>query len=152
MVTEQQARTIMENKVTVVGPDGDKIGTVGTLYLDDDTGRPDWVTVKTGLFGTSETFVPLEGATLSGDTMTVPHTKDKVKDAPRVDAEQHLDRDEEADLYRYYGLDYGTTGTGTTSGTRTTGTAGTGTPGTTGTGTAGTGTSGTTGTGSAGTG
>ncbi|MCM3660914.1 PRC and DUF2382 domain-containing protein [Georgenia satyanarayanai] len=128
MITEQQATSIIENKVTVVGTDGDKIGNVGTLYFDDETGRPDWVTVKTGLFGSSETFVPLEGASLSGDTLTVRHTKEAVKDAPRMDADQHLDLDQEAELYRYYGLDYGA-GTGTTG---TTGTAGTtGTSGTT---------------------
>lgn len=136
MITEQQATSIIDNKVTVVGTDGDKIGNVGTLYFDDETGRPSWVTVSTGLFGSSETFVPLEGASLSGDTLTVPHTKETVKDAPRVDADQHLDLDQEAELYRYYKLDYGTTGTGTGG---TTGT-GTGTAGTTGTGTTGTGT------------
>ena len=134
MITEQQAANIIDDKVTVVGTDGDKIGTVGTLYFDDDTGRPSWVTVKTGLFGSSETFVPLEGASLSGDTLTVAHTKDAVKDAPRVDADQHLDLDQEAELYRYYGLDYGAGTTGTAGPTDTTGTTGTaGTAGTTGT-------------------
>jgi hypothetical protein len=44
--------------------------------------QPNWVTVETGLFGASETFVPLEQATADGDTIHVPYGKAFVKDAP----------------------------------------------------------------------
>jgi len=91
---------------TLVDAQGGKIGSVGTVYFDDRTGEPQWVTVSTGLFGTSQSFVPLAEASLEGDNVRVPFDKDKVKDAPRVDAEQHLDVDQERELYRYYGLDY----------------------------------------------
>jgi uncharacterized protein (TIGR02271 family) len=92
---------------TLYGGDGDKIGTVGQVYLDDETGRPEWVTVSTGLFGTKESFVPVAQADLSGDGLRVPFDKDLVKEAPRVDAEQgHLSREEEAELYRHYNLEY----------------------------------------------
>ncbi|MDX6319973.1 MAG: hypothetical protein QOD35_3373, partial [Nocardioidaceae bacterium] len=30
------------------GSDGSKIGSVGQVYLDDQTGQPAWVTVNTG--------------------------------------------------------------------------------------------------------
>lgn len=90
--------------LTVRDPKGDKIGTVEQVWLDDHTGRPEWVTVKTGLFGTKETFVPLSGARSDGDTLTVVHHKAHVHDAPHVDADQHLDADEERALYRHYGL------------------------------------------------
>jgi uncharacterized protein (TIGR02271 family) len=64
------------------------------------------VTTSTGLFGTSESFVPLDGATISGDDVVVPHDKDTVKDAPRVgDSDGHISEDQEAELYRYYGLE-----------------------------------------------
>ena len=91
---------------TVVDNNGDKIGKVGDVYNDDRTGNPSWVTVNTGLFGTSNTFIPLDDAQVDGDTIRVPFSKDKVKDAPRVDADRHLDADEERELYRYYGHDY----------------------------------------------
>lgn len=91
---------------TVVDNNGDKIGKVGDVYNDDRTGNPSWVTVNTGLFGTSSTFIPLDDAQVDGDTIRVPFSKDKVKDAPRVDADRHLDADEERELYRYYGHDY----------------------------------------------
>ncbi|MEJ7704363.1 MAG: PRC-barrel domain-containing protein [Geodermatophilaceae bacterium] len=60
-----------------------KIGKVSQVYLDDTSGQPKWVTVNTGLFGTKESFVPLEQASFSGGALSVPVTKDQVKDAPR---------------------------------------------------------------------
>ncbi|HEU4807802.1 MAG TPA: PRC-barrel domain-containing protein, partial [Homoserinimonas sp.] len=47
----------------VMGPDDDRIGTVGQIFVDPVTGSPNWVTVHTGLFGRHETFVPLDDAT-----------------------------------------------------------------------------------------
>ncbi len=143
MITEQDISTIIGSNA--VDNDGDKLGKVGQIYLDDQTGRPEWATVNTGLFGTHETFVPLAEATVSGGTLRVPYEKAKVKDAPRVSAEQgHLSPDEEAELYRYYGVGgYDTTTTGTeTTGTAGYETTGTGTAGTAGYETAGTGTAG----------
>lgn len=106
------------DNATAYGPDGDRIGKVGHVYLDDQTSEPTWVTVNTGLFGSSQSFVPLEGATVDGDDLRLAHTKDKVKDAPRMDTDQHLDRHEEEELYRYYGLSYGgTTGAAGTTDT-----------------------------------
>ena len=43
----------------VIEANGNKIGSVGQIYLDDQTGEPNWVTAKSGLFSTSESFVPL---------------------------------------------------------------------------------------------
>ncbi|GGV23913.1 hypothetical protein GCM10010277_03800 [Streptomyces longisporoflavus] len=83
---------------------GEKIGSVEQVYLDDRTGRPEWVTVKTGLFGMKQSFVPLAGARRQQDELHVAATKEAVKEAPRVDADQHLDQSEEQDLYAHYGL------------------------------------------------
>jgi uncharacterized protein (TIGR02271 family) len=88
-----------------VDGDGSKLGKIGQVYLDDATGRPEWATVSTGLFGTQESFVPLAEAELTGDGLRVPYDRSRVKDAPRVEAEQgHLSPEEEAELYRYYGV------------------------------------------------
>ncbi|MGW7516985.1 PRC and DUF2382 domain-containing protein [Streptomyces sp. NPDC054796] len=100
--------------LTVYDPEGDKIGSVEHVYVDDRTGRPDWVTCKTGLFGSKETFVPLAGARRQGSDLHIPYSKEMVKSAPNMDADQHLDRSEEEQLYRHYGLDRGmNTGTDT---------------------------------------
>ena len=68
---------------TVVDESDNKIGKVAQIYMDDESGQPEWLTVKTGLFGGGASFVPLTGATTSGEDLKVPYAKDKVKDAPR---------------------------------------------------------------------
>jgi len=107
MVSTEEVQQILANGGSVLGPGSEKIGKVGQVFLDDQTGEPEWVTVSTGLLGGAESFVPLADATVSGNDVLVSHSKDKVKDAPRVsDSDGHLSQDEEAELYRYYGMDY----------------------------------------------
>jgi len=111
MISTEEITRLSSGGGNVVADDGTRIGGIGQVYLDDQTSNPEWVTAKTGLFGTAESFVPLAQANLSGNDIVVPFDKDKVKDAPRVsDSDGHLSRDQEAELYRYYGLDYGDAG------------------------------------------
>jgi uncharacterized protein (TIGR02271 family) len=128
VITEQQLSTVIGS--TAHGADG-KLGTVGEVYLDDETGRPEWATVRTGMFGTKESFVPLAEADLSGSDLRLPYDKDKIKHAPQIDTDGHLSPTEEAELYRYYGIGSGTetartdtTTTGTTDRTNAHGTVG----------------------------
>jgi uncharacterized protein (TIGR02271 family) len=102
MLNRENLENLLTKGGNVVGSDGSKIGSIGQLYADDDTGEPTWVTVKTGLFGTSESFVPVEGAHNQGEDLVVPFTKEHVNDAPRVDADGHLTPEEEDRLYTYY--------------------------------------------------
>jgi sporulation protein YlmC with PRC-barrel domain len=81
---------------------GEKIGKVGQVYLDDETGEPSWVTVKTGLFGTQESFVPLSSADLLGEDIVVPYDKETIKGAPRMETDASLSPQEEKRLYSYY--------------------------------------------------
>ncbi|MCF6744426.1 DUF2382 domain-containing protein [Blastococcus sp. KM273128] len=121
--TETISRVIGQD---VYDTEGQKIGSASEVYLDDETGQPEWVTVRTGLFGTKESFVPIRDADLTDDGLRVPVSKDRVKDAPKIDTDGHLSPQEEEELYRYYGLGTGTTGrTETTTTTDTTGMAGT---------------------------
>jgi uncharacterized protein (TIGR02271 family) len=87
---------------TVYGQDREKIGKVGQLYMDDQTGEPTFVTVSTGLFGTRETFVPLRDAREENGDLYVPYTKDFIKDAPNMDPDEHLSEEEQDRLYAYY--------------------------------------------------
>src|SRR5688572_850222 len=91
---------------TMVDRDGDRIGTIDAIYLDDQTGEPEWALVNTGLFGTKTTFVPLAQATQTDQDVRVPYDKQLVKDAPRVDPDGQLSEAEERQLWRHYGLDY----------------------------------------------
>jgi uncharacterized protein (TIGR02271 family) len=91
---------------TVVDRDEEKIGTLEEIYLDQQTGEPEWALVNTGLFGTKSNFVPLAGAQPTGDRIRVGFEKDQVKDAPKIDPDGDLSPSEEAALYEHYGLDY----------------------------------------------
>lgn len=105
MINENELRNVIGRNA--YDSNGDKIGKVGHVFLDDETGRPEFASVNTGLFGTSETFVPIADASVDGDRLNVPFTKDQIKDAPNVDADGgHLDQSEEARLYQHYGMSY----------------------------------------------
>jgi uncharacterized protein (TIGR02271 family) len=86
--------------------DGDKLGKIEDIYLDQETGKPEWMAVKTGMFGGRVSFVPLAEASLDGDVVTVPYDKARIKDAPHAEADGQLSQQEEGQLYRHYGLDY----------------------------------------------
>jgi len=129
MITMEHFNRLAESRADVIDSEGKKIGTLGELYLDDHTEQPSWATVNTGLFGMSESFVPLQEATVDGQDIRVPYTKDRVKDAPRIEPGSHMSESEEGRLYEYYGLDTGAYGTAGTdrNGTDRTGTDLTGT-------------------------
>jgi hypothetical protein len=86
--------------------EGQKIGRVEDVYADDMTGRPEWISVKTGWFGSHVSFVPLDRLQSSDDFLVSPWPKDRVKDAPHIEPDQHLSGDEERMLYRHYGMNY----------------------------------------------
>ena len=89
----------------VVDPRGEKIGAVKQVWLDGRTGDPLWASVHTGLFGLKESFVPLQRAELRGDDLQVPVAKEQVKESPKIEAaDDHMTDEEQAALYRYYGL------------------------------------------------
>ena len=110
---------------TAYDSDGDKIGKVEQVFLDDNSGEPTFLTVNTGLFGAKENFVPVKGARQDGDRVVLPYTKDVIKDAPKVDADQHLSPAEEEELYRYYELNFEDGRTAGTDRNHTTAAAGT---------------------------
>ena len=90
----------------LIDRDGDKIGSIGDVYLDEETGRPEWLAVKTGLFGTKVSFVPIAEARAEGDEVRVPYEKSHVKDSPNVEADGALSQPEERRLYEHYDLAY----------------------------------------------
>jgi PRC-barrel domain len=92
----------------MVDRDRNKIGEVVDIYLDNETDRPEWAVVRTGLFGLRSSFVPLAEAREVGDELQVPHQRSKVKQAPTIEPNGQLSAAEEAELYRHYGLDYDT--------------------------------------------
>jgi uncharacterized protein (TIGR02271 family) len=89
-----------------VDSNGEKIGTVEEIYADAETGKPEWVAVKTGMVGSKLSFIPIAEASEAGGQVRVPYDNQRVKDAPAVEPEHELSQEEEANLYRHYGLSY----------------------------------------------
>ncbi|MEU3949538.1 DUF2382 domain-containing protein [Streptomyces sp. NPDC029526] len=106
MITRDEIPTLLDHPV--YDGEGNKIGDAKHVFFDDMSGRPEWVSVKTGMFGSSESFVPIHDATLVEDHLEVPYGKDKVKGAPKVDVDAggHLSASEEHRLYDYYGINW----------------------------------------------
>jgi uncharacterized protein (TIGR02271 family) len=91
----------------VVGHDGEKLGKVDNVYLDNDTARPEWVAVATGLFGVHVSLVPLATAEYREGVLRVPYAKRDVQNAPHHDPDAQLSVDEERELFTHYGVEYG---------------------------------------------
>jgi sporulation protein YlmC with PRC-barrel domain len=83
---------------------GNKIGTIDEVYLDDATGVPEWAAIRTGLFG-RDAFVPLEPSELVEGALYVPFERALIKEAPDFGVGRHLSPEQELQLYHHYGLD-----------------------------------------------
>ncbi|MFF4874164.1 DUF2382 domain-containing protein [Streptomyces sp. SID5770] len=147
MIAREQIHAVLDHPV--YDAEGKKVGDAKHIFVDDATGLPEWVTVKTGMFGTSESFVPIKDAALVDDHLEVPYPKSTIKDAPNVDVDAggHLSESEEHRLFDHYGIAWddawqqanqpgeggwahGGTGTGTAAGVETGAGTGTGPMGT----------------------
>jgi uncharacterized protein (TIGR02271 family) len=106
MSTMQKEQLLQQRGQNLHDADGEKIGSIEEIYLDSQTGEPEWALVNTGMFGTKSSFVPLRDASDDGDSLRVPYDKAQVKDAPQMDPDGQLSQREEAELYRHYGLEY----------------------------------------------
>jgi len=82
---------------------GDKIGKVDEVFYDLDTQQPEWIGIGMGFFGSKRVLVPVQGASVTDDGITVPYGKDQVKDSPDISGDE-IGEDTERDLYAYYGL------------------------------------------------
>ncbi len=100
MTTPQQWDNLIG--LPAIDSDGDRIGKVGQVYLDDASGQPEWVTVSTGLFGTRQSFAPLYNASVRDDQLVLAVPEQLVKDAPNIDDDGHLADTEVAALYQHY--------------------------------------------------
>ena len=85
---------------------GQRIGKVDDIYTDDAHGYPEWLAVSTGRFGLSITFVPIAGATPTGDhELQVRFPKSLVAEAPVAGQDGRLLPEDVIRLYDHYGYD-----------------------------------------------
>lgn len=91
---------------TLIGNDDCKLGTIEAIYFDGESGRAQWMAVKSGLLGTKHSFVPLAGATPADDAVVTPYDKSQVDDAPKIAPDEDLADEQVVELYAYYDLPY----------------------------------------------
>ena len=102
MITREQLEQTRGTRVHT--NDGTNIGSVEAIYVDADTGEPEWAVVNTGWFGHRISFVPLKDATFDAGILTVPYDEETIRRAPTVEPDGSISASEEAELYAAYGL------------------------------------------------
>ncbi|GAA5225588.1 PRC-barrel domain-containing protein [Paeniglutamicibacter antarcticus] len=102
MPGEDYLNTLKKAKSTVYGPNREKVGTMGNIFVDRNTGDPDFVSVHVGLFGSEECLVPLSGAVFTDGHLQVRFPKDVIKRAPNIDPAAELNHHAKDLLDRYY--------------------------------------------------
>jgi hypothetical protein len=88
---------------TVQDRDGEKAGTLGAIYLDEETDLPAYAGVHTGLFRRNESIVPLHDAREADGDVRLPYTLEQIKTAPHVDPDHALDEEQQSRLHEHYG-------------------------------------------------
>lgn len=90
---------------TAFDKNGDKLGSIKEIFVDDNSGKPTFIEVGHGLFGMSSSLVPLRGAALEGEDLNLAFSKDRIKDAPDLAADRNLSAEQQQELYRHYGVE-----------------------------------------------
>ncbi len=90
---------------TAFDKNGDKLGSVKEVFINDATGQPDFVEVGHGLFGMSSSLVPLRGHRLNGEELQLAFSKDRIQDAPNIDNDAQLTEDDQNTIYRHFEVD-----------------------------------------------
>jgi uncharacterized protein YrrD len=108
MTTSQNPQEYIHR--AAVDHEGNRIGKISQVYLDEQTGQPQWLLVETGLLGTRQSFAPVHGSRFDGELVVLAVSKDQVKDAPNIDRDAHLSDSEQDELRQYYSGDLGAAG------------------------------------------
>jgi hypothetical protein len=87
---------------TIVDRNGEQLGKLGDLYLDERTDRPAYAGVRTGLFGRRESIIPLAGVVERDGDLVAPLDAERVRDAPSLDPDEALTPEEQERLGRHY--------------------------------------------------
>jgi sporulation protein YlmC with PRC-barrel domain len=91
----------------VIGSRDAALGTVEDVYADIRSGRPQWAAVKSGLFGTDVSLIPLTRAECDDRSLRIPYSVQEVRDAPHRAPGAMMSHKEEANLFRHYGANSG---------------------------------------------
>lgn len=94
------------HELDVVSADGRSVGKLIDVYVNNETGEPEFLLVASGFLHNRLHLAPAEGATRSDDVVALGVGKEAVDNAPHIAADGDLTPDEERQLYEHYGLDH----------------------------------------------
>lgn len=83
---------------------GAHLGSCQNVYADDDTRLPEWVEVALTADGVA--FVPIVGASSTGEVVRVAHSGERIAASPRFPSDEGLSPADEKALYDHYGVAY----------------------------------------------
>jgi sporulation protein YlmC with PRC-barrel domain len=101
--TQTQVETFQGE--TVFAANGEKVGDVDKVLYDKATGKPEWLAVKSGLFGFKSRLAPFHGAERRADGVSVPYSASQIQSAPEVEGDE-ISQELERRLASHYGLEY----------------------------------------------
>jgi len=81
-----------------------RIGEISQVYLDSESERPTWVSVRLGLLSGDEVMVPLDGAEWDDRALHATVTREMAREAPRMEHDEPLTVRGQERLYTHYGI------------------------------------------------
>ena len=81
---------------------GAAVGKIDGFFVDEETGRPEWLVVRIGRFG-HQGLVPAREAVGVSGRVWVPYGRETIKAAPRTTTKAPLTRDAEIELLKHFG-------------------------------------------------
>lgn len=82
---------------------GANVGKVEGLFVDGESGEPEWLLARMGRFG-HYTLVPARDAVGGVKHVWVPYTRDQIRAAPKVDPRSELTAGGEREMLAHYGI------------------------------------------------
>ena len=114
--SQEELRSLVGHEV--VDANGKTVGYVDLIFVDDATGRPEWIGLWNGVWGTRpRVLVPLRGLELVEDELRLPWSADVVREAPTYDEEDDrglfgegtdaigISPEKEREAYAHYGVE-----------------------------------------------
>jgi ferritin-like metal-binding protein YciE len=84
--------------------DAQPAGEIVATFVDEDSGTPRWLAVRTGTHGDEVTPVPIDDAEPTGGAVRLGHPIERIAAAPHVALGGSLTREQDHELSLFYGL------------------------------------------------
>jgi hypothetical protein len=92
------------HELDVISSDGRPVGKLIDVYVNNESGEPEFLLVASGFLHNRLHLAPAAGAIRTDGSVTLAVTKEAVDGAPHIAADGDLTTDEERQLYEHYGL------------------------------------------------